>query len=404
MMKSKRKIVLAYSGGLDTSIIIHWLKQKYDADVIAVCIDVGQGQELNGLKQKALKSGASKAYIINAAKEFVVDYIFPCIKAGAVYENKYFLGTSIARPIIAKKVVEVARKEDAWALSHGATGKGNDQVRFELVFKALAPELKIIAPWREWELKSRKDEIEYAKRFKIPVAITKEKPYSSDKNIWHISYEGGILEDTANHPKEDMFELTVSPEKAPDKPEIIEIGFKKGIPVTLNNKLLDPVVLLHTLNKIGGRNGIGRVDLVENRLVGMKSRGVYESPAAAILYTAHNELENLVLDRDSFRMKQYLSVKYSELVYYGLWHSTLREALDKFFGVLQENVEGVVKLKLYKGNCIIYGRESKKSLYWQELATFEEDNLFNQYDAEGFINLFGLPTKIAALKRKDRRM
>ncbi len=401
-MANPKKIVVAYSGGLDTSVILRWLKEKYGSEIIAVAIDVGQGKELAPLRAKALKTGADKYYVVDARKEFVTDYIFPAIKAHALYEGKYLLGTSLARPVIAEKIVEICRKEKADAVCHGATGKGNDQVRFELTFKALMPELKIIAPWREWEFKSREDEIEYAKKHGIPVPVTKAKPYSSDANLWHISYEGGILEDPANEYDESMFAMTVSPEKAPAKPAYVTIDFVKGIPVAVNKKKLEPVKLIETLNKIVGAHGIGRVDIVENRLVGMKSRGVYEAPAATALYFAHRELEYLCLDRDTFHYKEQLGPKYAEMAYNGLWFVPLREALDAFVDKTQEPVTGSVKLKLYKGNIEVFSRLSKNSLYWEKLATFGEEDIYNQRDAEGFINLFGLPLKVRAILNGKR--
>ncbi len=393
------KIVVAYSGGLDTSVILRWLKEKYRAKVVAVAVDVGQGEELRPLKSRALKTGASKAYIVDAKNEFATDYIFAALKAGAIYEGKYLLATALARPLIAKKVVEIAKKESADAVAHGATGKGNDQVRFELTFKALAPSLKIIAPWREWELKSREDEIAYAKKHKIPITVTKTKPYSSDANLWHISYEGGILEDPAIEPKEDMFQMTASPEKAPNKPRYIEVGFEKGEPVSIDGKKYEPVALINILNKIAGANGVGRTDMVENRLVGIKSRGVYENPAATVLYVAHRELEYLTLDRETLHYKDIVSLKYSEMIYYGQWFTPLKSAVDAFINETQKVVSGTVKLKLYKGNVIIAGRKSPNSLYWQKLATFEKEEIYNQKDAEGFINLFGLPLKVQAILR-----
>jgi len=401
-MKKPRAIVLAYSGGLDTSIIIHWLKQRYRAKVHAVCVDVGQGSELTGLVARARATGADSAIIVDARKEFVRDYIFPCLKSGALYEDKYYLATALARPLIAQKLVEVARRLRADGVSHGATGKGNDQVRFELTFKALAPDLMIIAPWREWELKSRTDEIRYARRHRIPITVTRRKPYSIDKNLWHISYEGGILEDPENAPDESMFEMTVAPERAPARGAVIEVACEEGVPVRLNGRRYDPARLVQELNRIGGAHGVGRTDLVENRLVGMKSRGVYESPAAVILHRALRELEHLVLDRDTFRMRQQLAIRYGELVYYGLWFTPLREALDAFFASVQKRTTGLVRLKLYRGNCIVQGRRSPSSLYSQELATFEEDALYDQKDAAGFINLFGLPLKIHALREMKR--
>jgi len=402
-MAKAKKVVLAYSGGLDTSVMIKWLKDNYGCEVIAFVADVGQGEELEGLKARALKTGASKVYIEDLKKEFVKDFIFPMLKAGAVYEGQYLLGTSVARPLIAKKQVEIALKEKADALAHGATGKGNDQVRFELTYKALAPDLKIIAPWREWELKGRKEEIEYAKKHGIPVPVTKEKPYSSDRNLWHISYEGGVLEDPWFEPQEDMFILTTSLEKAPSRPEYLEIELEKGVPVRVRSRQYavsnNPVRLIQFLNKIGGKHGIGRVDIVENRLVGIKSRGVYETPGGTILYAAHQALETITLDRDTLHYKQLVAQRYAELVYYGQWFTPLKEALDAFVNKTQENVSGVVRLKLYKGSCWVVGRKSPKSLYRPELATFEKEEVYNQKDAEGFINLFGLPIKVEAMLR-----
>jgi argininosuccinate synthase len=395
-----KKVVLAYSGGLDTSVMIKWLKDNYGCEVVAFAADVGQEEELKGLKVKALKTGASKVYIDDLKDEFVSDFIFPMLKAGAVYENQYLLGTSVARPLIAKRQVELAKREKADAVAHGATGKGNDQVRFELTYKALAPGLKVIAPWREWELEGRKEELEYAKTHKIPVPVTKEKPYSSDRNLWHISYEGGVLEDPWFEPKEDMFILTTSPEKAPNKPEYVEVEFESGKPIAVGSKRMTPVKLIQSLNKIGGKHGIGRVDMVENRLVGIKSRGVYETPGGTILYAAHQALESITLDRDTLHYKQLVSQRYAELIYYGQWFTPLKEALDAFVDKTQENVSGVVRLKLYKGNCTVVGRKSKRSLYRPELATFEREGIYNQKDAEGFINLFGLPLKVQALREK----
>ncbi|MCL2485617.1 MAG: argininosuccinate synthase [Endomicrobia bacterium] len=399
---SVKKVVVAYSGGLDTSIILSWIKENYKCEVIAVCVDVGQGKELTGLKEKARKTGASKAYIIDAKKEFATDYIFPAIKAEALYENKYYLGTSLARPVIAAKIAEIVKKEKADAVCHGATGKGNDQVRFELAFKALIPGVKIIAPWREWNIRSREDAIKYAEKRGIPIPVTKAKPYSSDANLWHISYEGGVMEDMKNEYDESMFQMTVSPEKAPNKAAYVTVAFEKGIPVSINGKKLDPVKLIETANEIAGANGIGRTDMVENRLVGMKSRGVYESPAAVLLYEAHHKLEELALDRDTLHYKQELSHKWAELAYYGLWFTPLREALDAFIDNTQKYVTGEIKLKLYKGNMTPVSRSAKYSLYWEELATFEKDEVYNQKDAEGFINLFGLPAKVQALMRKKK--
>jgi argininosuccinate synthase len=391
------KVVLAYSGGLDTSIIIPWLKENYGCEVIAVCGDVGQGKELDGLEEKAKRTGASKAYIEDLTKEFVEDFIFPTMQAGAEYEGKYLLGTSFARPLIAKRLVEIAKQEGATAICHGATGKGNDQVRFELTVKALAPEIDIIAPWRIWDIKSRDEEIEYAKARGIDVPVTKERPYSMDANIWHLSHEGGDLEDPWNEPKSDLLMICKNPEDAPDKAEYIEIGFEKGVPGTLNGKKLGAVEMLTALNEIGARNGVGIDDIVENRLVGMKSRGVYETPGGRIMYTAHAALETLVLDRATMHYKAGVAIKYADLVYDGMWYSPLREALAAFVGKTQQVVTGTVRLKLYKGTCKAAGIKSPYSLYSEEFATFGEDEVYNQKDAEGFINLFGLPLKVKAL-------
>ncbi len=402
-MKEIKKIVLAYSGGLDTSIIIPWLKEHYNnAEVIAVSADVGQGTELDGLEEKAIATGASKLYIEDLKKEFVEDYIYPTLKAGAVYEGSYLLGTSFARPIIAKRIVEIAKAEGADAICHGCTGKGNDQVRFELAIKAFAPDMEIIAPWRTWEFKSREDEIEYAIAHNIPLKITRETNYSKDKNLWHLSHEGLDLEDPANEPKYDeILEMGVTPEKAPDKPTYITIGFEKGIPTTLNGEKVDAVTMVTKLNEIGGANGIGIVDLLENRLVGMKSRGVYETPGGTILYFAHKQLETLCLDRETSHLKEQLSVKFAELVYYGQWFTQCREALSAFVDKTQETVTGEVKLKLYKGNIIGAGTTSPYTLYSMDMATFDEDDCYNQADSEGFINLFGLPIKVKAMLSKD---
>jgi argininosuccinate synthase len=399
-MKAYNKVVVAYSGGLDTSVMLHWIKERYRCEVIACCVDVGQAENYPALKKRALATGASKAYVIDARDEFVTDYLWPTLKARALYEGRYLLGTSVARPLIAQKVAEVARREKAQAVSHGATGKGNDQVRFELTFKALAPELGILAPWREWEFKGREDEIRYARENNIPVTVTKKKPYSSDANLWHISYEGGVLEDLKNPYKDDMFELTVSPEKAPNRPEVVEIAFNKGVPAAVNGKKLGPVAIVETLNKIGGRNGVGRIDIVENRLVGIKSRGVYEAPGATLLYFAHRELESIVLDRETSHAKELVAPRYGEMVYYGQWFTPLRRALDAFIADTQKTVTGSVRLKLYKGGIIPLSRTSPHSLYWDKLATFEAEDIYNQRDAEGFINLFGLPLKVAALLKK----
>ena len=400
-----KKVVLAYSGGLDTSIIIPWLKENYDnCEVIAVSADVGQGTELDGLEEKAKKTGASKLYVLDLNKEFVEDYIFPTVKAGAVYENKYLLGTSFARPIIGKRIVEIALAEGADAICHGCTGKGNDQVRFELAIKAFAPQMKIIAPWRIWNLKSREEEIEYAEAHNIPLKITRETNYSKDKNLWHLSHEGLDLEDPANEPKYDdpnFLELGVSPEQAPDKATYVTIHFEKGVPTAIDGEELDGVTLVKKLNKLGGENGIGIADMIENRLVGMKSRGVYETPGGTILYHAHNKLEELCLDRDTFHYKQLVSNRFAELVYFGQWYTPLREALSAFVDSTQQTVTGDVKLKLYKGNIIDAGVTSPYSLYDEEIATFDEDDVYNQADSAGFINLFGLPIKVQAMKKQN---
>ncbi|HOJ47563.1 MAG TPA: argininosuccinate synthase [Bacillota bacterium] len=402
-----KKVVLAYSGGLDTSIIIPWLKENYDnCEVIAVSADVGQGSELEGLEEKALKTGASKLYIEDLKKEFVEEYIFPTLKAGAVYEGEYLLGTSFARPVIAKRIVEIAKKEGADAICHGCTGKGNDQVRFELTIKAFAPDMKIIAPWRIWNIKSRDEEIEYAEAHNIPLKISRETNYSKDKNLWHLSHEGMDLEDPANEPqynKPGFLEMGVSPEQAPDKPVYVTISFEKGVPVALDGKKYGPVELIEKLNKIGGENGIGIADIVENRLVGMKSRGVYETPGGTILYKAHRILESLTLDRDTQHYKELIAHKFAELVYYGQWFTPLREALSAFVDKTQETVTGDVKLKLYKGNIINAGVTSPYSLYSEEIATFNKDEVYNQHDAEGFINLFGLPIKVRAAMLNKRK-
>lgn len=392
-----KKVVLAYSGGLDTSIIIPWLKENYGYEVIAMAADLGQGEELEPLNEKAIKTGASKLYIENVQKEFVEDFIWPTLKAGAVYEGKYLLGTSFARPLIAKRLVEIAKKEGAVAIAHGATGKGNDQVRFELTIKALAPEMEIIAPWREWDIRSREDAIDYAKERGISVPVTKARPYSMDRNLWHLSHEGSDLEDPWNEPKNDLYMLLTPPEQAPDKPTYIELEFEKGIPVKLNGKAMDGVELIYALNEIAGANGVGISDMVENRLVGMKARGVYETPAGTVLYAAHKELELLCLDRNTMHYKDLVAQRYAELVYDGVWYHPLREALDAFVDVTQKTVTGTVRLKLYKGSCTPAGAKSLYSLYNEEFSTFGRDEVYNQKDAEGFINLFGLPLKVRAI-------
>lgn len=397
-MSEIKKVVLAYSGGLDTSIIIPWLKENYDnCEVIAVSGDVGQGTELDGLQEKAIKTGASKLYIEDLTDEFVEDYVFPTVKAGAIYENKYMLGTSFARPIIAKRIVEIALKEGADAICHGCTGKGNDQVRFELAIKAFAPDMKIIAPWRIWDIKSRDEEIDYAEAHNIPLKINRETNYSKDKNIWHLSHEGLDLEDPANEPQYDkILEMGVTPEKAPDKATYVTISFEKGIPVAIDGKKMKGSDIVRKLNQLGGANGIGLADIVENRLVGMKSRGVYETPGGAILYHAHEVLETLCLDKDTAHYKQHVAIQFADLVYNGQWFTPLREALSAFVDSTQQTVTGDVKLKLYKGNIINAGVTSPYSLYDEDIATFDEDEVYDQKDSQGFINLFGLPIKVKA--------
>ncbi|MEK6681149.1 MAG: argininosuccinate synthase [Nitrospirota bacterium] len=389
-----KKVVLAYSGGLDTSVAIKWLKENYHCEVIAFAADLGQGEELTPLRKKALNTGAGKIYIEDLREEFVRDFIFPMLRANAIYEGSYLLGTSIARPLIAKRQIEIANKEGADAVAHGATGKGNDQVRFELTYMALNPKIKIIAPWREWDFKSRQGLIEYAELHNIPVAATKEKPYSTDRNLFHISYEGGILEDPWAEPPSDMYTMSVPAEKSPNKPTYIELTFKNGNPAAINNKKMSPAKLLTELNKIGGRNGIGRVDMVENRYVGIKSRGVYETPGGTILHTAHRAVESITMDREVMHLRDSLMPRYAELVYYGYWFSPERDMLQKAIDESQKNVTGTVRLKLYKGNCYVVGRRSPVSLYKSELATFEEDTVYNQKDAEGFIRLNALRLKI----------
>ena len=391
------KVVLAYSGGLDTSIIIPWLKENYGAEVIAFAANIGQGEELFGLEEKALRTGASKCVIEDLRDEFVREFVFPTLRAGAVYERKYLLGTSFARPLIARRQVEIAEQEGAEAVAHGCTGKGNDQVRFELAYKALNPTLRIIAPWREWDIKSREQEIDYAQDRKIPVAASRDKIYSEDRNLWHLSHEGGLLEDPWNEPEEHVYTLTVSPENAPDRAQYVEIDFRNGTPSAVDGRELPPAELLETLNRLGGANAVGRVDLIENRLVGMKSRGIYETPGGTLLLAAHRELESLTLDRTTLHYKDILAGKYAELVYNGQWFTPLRYAMDAFIDSTQERVTGRVRLKLYKGNVMIAGRRSPYSLYREDLATFGEDAVYNQKEAEGFINLFGLPSKVEGL-------
>ena len=403
--KKIKKVVLAYSGGLDTSVIIPWLKENYDdCEVIAVSGNVGQGTELDGLEEKAIATGASKLYIEDLNKEFVEEYVFPTVKAGAVYEGKYLLGTSFARPVIAKRIVEIALAEGADAICHGCTGKGNDQVRFELTIKAFAPDMTVIAPWRIWDLKSRDDEIDYAEKKGIPLRISRETNYSKDKNLWHLSHEGLDLESPANEPdylKDGFLELGVAPEKAPDEPTYVSLHFEKGVPTALDGVEMDGVSLIEKLNEIGGKNGIGILDLVENRLVGMKSRGVYETPAGTILYKAHEMLETLTLDKETSHFKAIVAQKMAELVYNGQWFTPLREAIDAFVDETQKTVTGDVKLKLYKGNIIGAGMTSPYSLYNEQTASFGEDDDYNQMDSAGFINLFGLPVKVRAQAMKN---
>jgi argininosuccinate synthase len=395
-----RTIALAYSGGLDTSIIVPWLRERFPgARVVCVAADIGQGDgELAGVREKALASGAAECYVEDLREEFVRDYLWPMLRAGAVYNRKYLLGTSIARPLIAKRQVEVARRVGADALAHGCTGKGNDQVRFELTYATLAPDLPVIAPWREWDIRSREDAIAYAEQHGIPVSATKEKIYSRDRNLWHLSHEGGILEDPNAPPPADLFQLTSAPAEAPDEPEDVVIGFERGTPVSVNGKALDPVTLVSMLNHIGGRHGVGRIDLVEDRMVGMKSRGIYETPGGTLLYTAHSELEQLVLDRRTLAAKDLIAPRYADLVYEGRWWTTEREAYDAFVSVTQERVTGSVTLRLYKGSCAVIGRESAQALYDERFVTFGEDDVYEQSDAAGFIRLFALPARVRALK------
>lgn len=397
----REKVVLAYSGGLDTSIIIPWLKENYDCEVIAMIADVGQGDDVDEVAEKAHSTGASKVSVVDLREEFLKDYVFPALRAGAVYEHKYLLGTSLARPVIAKHQVEVALHESATALAHGCTGKGNDQVRFEHAFQALAPELKVIAPWREWKLKSREDCLDYAEQHGIPVAASREKIHSRDRNIWHLSHEGGELEDPANAPLDSTWQLTCSPQQAPDREETLTISFEAGTPVSIDGHKFDAVSLLELLNEIGGRNAIGRVDLVENRFVGIKSRGCYETPGGTLLLAAHRELEALCLDRDLQHFKQHVALKYAELVYYGLWFTPLREALDAFVSETQKEVTGTVTLKLYKGNVAVAARESEFSLYRTDLSSFTMSESYDQKDAEGFIRILGLPARSRARIRQE---
>lgn len=402
-MSGIKKVVLAYSGGLDTSVMIPWLKENYGCEVIAFAADLGQGEELDPLNEKAIKTGASKIYIEDLREEFLKEYIWPTLKAGANYEEKYLLGTSFARPLIAKKQIEIALKEGADAVAHGATGKGNDQVRFELTYMALAPEIKIIAPWKDdkWTLTSREAAIDYANERNIPLEQTKAKIYSRDRNLWHISHEGGNLESPWNAPTDDVFVLSKTVEEAPDKATYVEIGFEKGEPVSVDGKKMSAVELMETLNKVGGENAIGQIDMVENRLVGMKSRGVYETPGGTILYFAHKELERLCLDRETMHYKEIVAKKYADLVYNGQWFTKIREALDAFVNVTQETVTGTVRVKLYKGNVILAGSKSDYSLYSEELSSFTDSEMYNQKDANGFIRLFGLPLRMDAYLKKS---
>jgi argininosuccinate synthase len=401
-LKNVKKVVLAYSGGLDTSVILRWLIETYDCEVVAFVADLGQGEELGPVRAKAKRTGASKVYVENVQDEFVSDFIFPALMANAVYEGQYLLGTSIARPLIAKKQIEVARKEKADAVSHGSTGKGNDQVRFELTYYALMPGIHVITPWREWEFKSRTDLVNYAKRHGIPTPVTAEKPYSSDRNLMHISFEGGILEDPGVEPPENMFVLTRSPEKAPARPQYVEIDFVKGIPVAVDGKKMGPAKLLGHLNRIGGIHGIGRVDLVENRYVGIKSHGVYETPGGTILHAAHRAVESLTLDREVMHLRDSLIPKFAELIYYGYWYSPEMDVLKGMVEKTQENVTGTARIKLYKGNCIVAGRRSPVSLYRTDFATFEKETVFNQRDAEGFVKINALRLKIRAMLKSRR--
>jgi argininosuccinate synthase len=402
-MKEKvKKVVLAYSGGLDTSVILQWLRETYGCEVVAFVANLGQEEELEGLREKGLKSGASKVYVEDLREEFVRDFIFPMLRANAIYEGGYLMGTSIARPLIAKRQVEIAAAEGADAVAHGATGKGNDQVRFEITYLALSPRIQIIAPWKIWDFKSRTDLIQYAEKHGIPVPVTPQKPYSSDRNLLHISFEGGILEDPWMEPPEDMFVLSRSPEKAPDKPIYVEIDFEQGNPVAVNGQQMSPAQLLGELNRLGGENGIGRVDMVENRYVGMKSRGVYETPAGTILHAAHRAVESLTMDREVMHLRDSLIPRYSEMVYYGYWFSPERDVLQKMIDEAQRSVNGTARLKLFKGNCMVTGRKSADSLYSCDYATFEEDQVYDQKDAGGFIRLNALRLRIRALIKEKR--
>jgi argininosuccinate synthase len=396
-----KKVALAYSGGLDTSVIIPWLRETYGCRVVAVVVNVGQREDFAAIERKALATGASECRVVDVRDEFIRDYAFPALRAGAIYEGRYLLGTALARPLIARVQVEVAKETGCDALAHGCTGKGNDQVRFELTYRALAPELTVIAPWREWTLKSREDEIAYAAKHGIPVPVTAAKPYSIDQNLWHTSYEGGVLEDPANPPPDEMFQLTVDPAEAPDEPAFIEIGFERGIPASLNGARRGPADLVSSLNSLAGSHGVGRMDLVENRLVGMKSRGVYETPAGTVLRAALSDLESLTLDRETHHFRETISPRYAELVYYGLWDSPLRGALDAFLEASHRWVTGTVRVKLFKGSCLAIARSSPYSLYRHDLATFGEDGVYDQKDAEGFNNLWALPTRVVAAVRRE---
>jgi len=398
-----KKVIIAYSGGLDTSVILTWLKKEFGYDVIAACVDVGQQDDFEEVKKKAIATGASKVYVIDVKDEFISDFVFPTLKAGAIYEDDYLLGTSFARPLIAKKLVELAEEEGAFAIAHGATGKGNDQVRFEVTVKALNPYLEIIAPWRMWDLKSREDCIDYAEKHQIPIEVTKEKIYSMDQNLWHLSHEGGNLENTWNMHDMDMYQMCAAPEEAPDKAEFVEIEFEKGTPFKVNGETLSPAEMVENLNALGGKHGVGVIDIVENRLVGMKSRGVYETPGGTILFKAHKALEKIVLDKATMHFKQGLSEKYAELVYNGMWFCPLREALDGFIDVTQKEMDGTVKLKLYKGNCMVVASKSPNTLYSEDFVTFGEDDVYNQRDADGFINLFALPLTIKAILAHEKK-
>ena len=392
-----KKVVLAYSGGLDTSVIVPWLRENYGCEVICFCADIGQGEELSGLPEKAVVSGASKCIIKDLREEFARDFLFPMLQSGAIYERQYLLGTSVARPLIAKWQVQIAEDEGADAVAHGATGKGNDQVRFELTFKALNPTLQVISPWREWDIRSREDALDYARAHNVPVEATEKQIYSRDRNLWHLSHEGGPLENPANAPQEDMYQWTVAPEQAPDQPEQVEIAFEAGAPVAVNGELLTPAALIEALHALGAKHGVGRVDMVENRLVGMKSRGVYETPGGTILYAAHRELESLCLDRESAHFKEQVALKYAEMVYFGQWYHDLREALQAFITETQRPLTGWVRLRLHKGSVSVLGRHSANSLYREDFATFGQEDVYDQKDALGFINLFGLPMKVKAM-------